>query len=107
MADKTRFNQVLEVLKKEGYSNERIAKLTADLTKAASAKFYTEAIATFSDEDMKAIEACTSQEEANFEIRTRFAEKTGKNPDIMMQEFLDTFAQGFLDQYQKDKNTKA
>jgi hypothetical protein len=60
-------------------------------------------MAAFSDEDMEVIEKCSSQEEANFEIRTRFAEKTGKNPDLLMQEFLNTFAQGFLGEYQKDK----
>lgn len=104
--DKSKLNQVADALKDEGYSDEQVAKLMENLTKDATAKFYTEAIAVFSDEDMKAIDACASQEQANFEIRTRYAEKTGKNPDVAVQEYIDTFAQGFLDAYHKDKQAQ-
>lgn len=106
MDKKADLAQVVDVLKKEGLSTEQITKIIEDLTKTAWSKFYTESLAVFSPEDLKAIEECTSQEEANFEIRTRYAEKTGKNPDTAMLEFLNTFAQGFLDQYYKDKAEK-
>jgi len=38
------------------------------------------------------------------EIRQRFAERSGKNPDEIMQEFLTTFANGFLQKYNEKGN---
>lgn len=97
------YQKVLEILKKEGISQDDLQKLAEDITKAASVKFYTEMIGALTEEDLAEIEKCTTQEEANMEIRTRFAQRTGENPDKLMQEFLDKFAGGFLKEYKKKK----
>ena len=102
-AGKTKFQQVLDVLKEKGYTEDQLAQFAADMTKAGFSKLYTEAMASFSDEDMAVIEACQDQEAANAEIRNRFIQRTGKNPDEEMQKFLDVFSDGFLAEYEKEK----
>lgn len=99
-----KIQEVTEILRKEGMSEEEIQKILEDITKAATVKLQSEMIANLTEEDLAAIDKCSSQEEANYEIRTRFYNRSGKNADSIMQEFLATFAQGFLDKYTLDKS---
>lgn len=99
------FKQVIEVLEKEGYPEEKIAQIVENLAKIASAKFYGEAMTIFSDEDLIEIEKIASDEEANQVIAQKFEQKTGRDPEIAMQFFLNTFAQGFLEDFKKDKQS--
>lgn len=102
----SKLQQVINILKKEGYGQEQTQKFTEDIIKLASAKFYSEMLANLTDQDMAEINKCTSQEEANIEIRTRFAKNSGQNPDLLMQQMITNFSQGFLDQYHQDKKKK-
>lgn len=104
MDNRTKFQQVIDVLKGKGYTEDQIAQFTAELTKTGFANLYTEAMALFTEEDMKAIEACATQEEANEKIKALYTLRTGKDAEAEMQKFLDTFSQGFLDQYEKEKS---
>lgn len=98
------YQQVLDILReKEGFSEEQLIKFSEDVSKVAMVKLQTEMLNALTEEDLAEIDKCGSQEEANIEIRMRFAERTGKNPDKVMQEFLDNFAQGFLEKYQSEK----
>jgi len=106
MNSNSKLEEVMKVLRKEGYSDEEIQKFIEELTKMATAKLYTEITANLTEEDKAEIEKLTLKEEADLEIKKRFYERSGKSLDDLMQEFLATFAQGFLDKYWEEK-TKA
>lgn len=97
------FKQVIEALEKEGVDQEQIAQIVEDLAKTASTKFYAEATALFSEEDLDEIDAAQTEDETNQIISRKFQERTGRDPEIAMQQFLNTFAQGFLEEYRKSK----
>lgn len=98
------FTRVVDILNKEGYSEEQISDMIADLTKTATTKFYAEAMALFSDEELDKIENLPEEEANDFIVKT-YSEKTGKDPELAMQQFLDTFAEGFLEKYYEDKQS--
>lgn len=106
MDQKTKFQQVIDILQEKGYTDGQITELAAGLTKESFARLYTEAAATFTDEDINAIEATKTQEEANEEIKKRYTLRTGKNADEETQRYLDTFCQGFLAEYDKEKQAQ-
>lgn len=98
-----KLDQVIKTLKEKGATDEQIAQVLAEVTKTAFAKLYTEAVTVFTEEDLKAIDQCVGQEEANFEIMTRYAERTGKNAQEVMQGYLDIFADKFLEEAKKEE----
>ncbi|HBQ50620.1 hypothetical protein A3B42_01845 [Candidatus Daviesbacteria bacterium RIFCSPLOWO2_01_FULL_38_10] len=98
-----KLQQVADILKQKGSTDEQIARFLAELTKANFAKFYTAAMTMFTDEDMATIEACTSEEHANEKIKELYQLRTGKNPQEEMQKFLDDFAIGFIAEYEKER----
>jgi hypothetical protein len=102
--EKTLLNQVTDVLKQRGNSDDQIAEFLADLSKEASERLYVEALAVLDDEDLKAIAATTIPQETNYEVLTRFAKKTGQNPNELMKGFLDEFSRKFLEECQKEKD---
>jgi len=100
----SKLQKVVDILKKEGYNQTQIQKFLEDITKAATAKFHSEMLANLTEEDMAEIDKCTSQQEANIEIRTRFAKNSGQNPDVLMEQMITDFSQGFLDKYHQEKS---
>lgn len=96
---KPKLQQVIDILKAKGTTDEQIAQIAAGLTKAANDQLYAEITNSLTEEDLKAIDACQNQEEANKEILKRYVEKTGQDPDQKVQQFLDLFAEGFLKEY--------
>lgn len=100
-----KLNQVVQILQGKGATEEQITQVLTEVNKTAFAKLYTEAMTVFSEDDLKAIEECTGQEEANFEIMTRYSEKTGKNAQEVMQNYLDIFADKFLEEAKKETPT--
>ncbi len=99
--------QVWQTLKKEGLDNEKIVQIAEEVAKLAADKFFTDAVSVLSDEDMQVINSCENEDQANFEVKTRFALTTGKNPDEVIQEYMAAFAEGFLEKYLKEKTTQA
>lgn len=93
-----KLNQVVQILQEKGATEEQITQVLTEVNKTAFARLYTEAMTVFTEEDLKAIEECTGQEEANFEIMTRYSEKTGKNAQEVMQNYLDIFSDKFLEE---------
>ena len=88
--------KVVEILKAKGWTDEQIANMSSDLMKKASSLLYTSAIATFTEEDMVAIEACETDEDANKKILELFQLRTGKNPQEELNGFLTKFAEEFI-----------
>ncbi len=99
----TNFQQVLLILKEQGCTDEQITDFCTNLAKTASEYFYSEAMLSFNEADLKAIEASQIQEETNNLIKSLYKERTGNDPDQKMQQFYETFSQGFLADYEKDK----
>lgn len=93
---------VIEILKEKGWSDEQIIQLTTQVTKTSFAGLYEEAIASFTDEDLKTIEACSNQEETAEEIKQLYSLRTGKNAEEEARKFVANFCQEFMVQYRKD-----
>ncbi len=93
-----KLDQVTKILQEKGATEEQITQVLTEVAKTAFAKLYTEAMTVFTEEDLKAIEKCTGQEEANFEIMTRYAERTGKNAEEVLQNYYNIFADKFLEE---------
>lgn len=102
-AQSPKLKEILDILKAKGWTDDQLATLTQDLTKVAFSKLYSEAMTSFTEEDLRVIEACTNQAAANVEIQKRYASRTGRDPNADMQQFLDTFAHRFMEEYQKGK----
>ena len=98
MEQKTKFLQVLEYLKKKGWTDEQITKLTEELAKTVFSQFYTEAISYLTNEDTDEIDKCGSQEEANIKIKDFYKLRTGRNPDEVATKFYDDFATKFFEE---------
>lgn len=98
-----KLQQVADILKQKGSTDEQIAQFLAELTKANFAKFYTQAVTSFTDEDMQVIEACNNDQEANEKIKELYKLRTGKDAQEEMQKFLEDFAIGFIVEYEKSK----
>lgn len=99
----TNFQQVLLILKEQGYNDEQITDFCTNLAKTASDSLYSEAMSSFIDDDFKAIDESKTQEETNNLIKKLYKERTNNDPDQKMQQFYETFSQGFLADYEKDK----
>lgn len=99
--EKTKFNQVIEILEGQGWTEDQIADLTFELSKAAFARLYAEAALYFTDEDLNQIEACQNQEEADKKIKELYRLRVGKDPEEKSQELFNVFADGFLEDYQR------
>ena len=98
-----KLKEVLDILKQEGWTDDQLAQLTTDLTKAAFSKLYSQAMIAFTEEDLQAIEACADQAAANVEIQKRYQTRTGRDATIDMQQFLDVFVEGFMAEREKDQ----
>ncbi len=104
MNDQSPNDQVIQILKSQGYTDDQIAKTIGEVATAGATQFYAEAMATFSDEDITAVEKCNTDAEADVMIKQLYRQKTGQDPEQKIQEFMMRFAKGFIEQYEKDKN---
>lgn len=99
MDQKNKFQQVIDILKAKGTTDEQITQISDGLLKAANDQLYAEMMGSLVEEDLQAIDNCSNQEEANKEIKNRYIQRTDKDPDQQLQQFLDNFAEGFLKEY--------
>lgn len=102
MDQKTKFQQVLDILKQKGMSDDEITEFAANLTKTNFTRVYSEAMSVFSEEDLEAVDKATTQDQANQIIAELYQVRTGKDPAVEMQKFLDIFCDGFLREYEKE-----
>ncbi len=96
------FLQLLETLKQKGWTDEQISKLSEEVAKSTFAKFYTEAVAYFTQEDLDAIEKCPTDVEANEKIKELYKLRTGNDADQEAEKYYTSFAQKFFEEMQKD-----
>jgi hypothetical protein len=101
--DQNKFNQVVDLLKQDGNTNQQVWEFLAELSQQMTNKVFTDVFTTFDEEDLKKIARSTSPQQANFKIRLLYLNKTGKNPDDEVQDLLDKFSDKFLEEYEKRK----
>lgn len=90
---------VIEIMQKEGVSEDRIADTVGGLIKASTAMLYQQAMETFSDEDMQQIESAPNDETANKLIVDLYAQRVGTSAEELMNIFLKKFVEEFIKNY--------
>lgn len=101
MDQNNKFGQVLKILQEKGYSEDQIIKITTDLSKLSFSRLYSEAMLSFTPEDLQIIEDCQTDELANEKIKDLYKLRTGKDPDAEAKKFLEVFSEEFLKQNSK------
>ncbi len=103
MDQNNNLEKVLTILKEQGATEKEIAQFLAELTKVGFGNLYSQAALLFTNEDLKEIEETQGDEASNNKIKEIYLKHTGKNPQQEMDKFIDTFCEGFLREYEKDK----
>lgn len=98
MADTAKFLQLLQTLKQNGWNDEQLAQLSEEVAKAAFARFYTEAVAVLTPEDLQVIEDCATDEEGQAKIKELYTLRTGKDPEAEGKAYYDTFVDTFFEE---------
>ena len=97
--------QMIDLLRKEGNTEDQITDFLAKLTSDIAQAFYDDAMGSLTPEDLKAIDKTTFPEETNYEIRTRYHARTGKSPDQVTGEMYENFAKKFIESYHQYKDS--
>ena len=104
---KSKMQEVIETLKETGSTEEEIQQVLEDVSKMVFARLNVEIMAAFSEEEIDQIEKDSgetpNEEEWEQKVKEMFIQKTGKNPDEMAIEYYEVFADGFLKEYENDK----
>lgn len=91
-------------MRRDGSSDDQIAEFLAHLSDQIGQDLNAKAFNAFTEEDVEAIKNATLPEEIDYQIRTRYFDRTGKNPDQEAQEVYREFAKRFLENYNKKDN---
>ena len=91
------FQPVIEILQKNGATENEIADTIGSLIKAATIFMYQQAMETFSDEEMQQIESASDDEQANKLITNLYAQKMGSTPEELTQLFVKQFITEFIE----------
>jgi len=94
-------NPVIEILEKDGASEEEIATAIADLTQTATVLLYKQALEIFSDEDMQKLESAPNEKDANKLIMEIYSQRIGSTPQEILNSFLKKFVQDFVQENSK------
>lgn len=94
-------------LKGKGFSEDKIADTAVEMTKSAFMLVYTNAMASFTEEDVKAVEDAETDEKANEKIAELYALRTGKNMQDVLNVFLTKVAEEYMAGFEKDGATQA
>lgn len=96
--------QVVEILKKEGLSDNQIRGFIEGLTKSLAAQMYTEMVSVLSEDEMKDIEKMVSDRQREVRMLDIFKKKTGKDAQEIANKFVEIFTTEFLKNYQENQN---
>jgi len=97
------FDQLIQTLKNDGKTEKEIGEVLAEIMRATSSKLYTELMLELTDEERKQIDGEDDDKKAKEMILSLYQKHTGKTPEQTVNEFKETFAKGFLEQYEKDR----
>lgn len=98
---KQNFNEVIEILKKEGLSDKQIGEFIVNLNNALSGHLYLILVESLSEEDMQKLNTVSDDVQRETQMRQIFEQKTGKDLKELSDTFIQTFTRDFLEGYQQ------
>lgn len=99
--DNPKLKEVIEILKKENATQDQIEEILSGIIESAYSKLYSEAMLALTEEDLVSIEH-SDETQVDEEIIYFYKLRTGKDPDEEVKQFIDNFAEGFLNEYSKN-----
>lgn len=101
----TKLERVIEILIDQGATDDQIVEFTTELSQKGFSQMYTEALGAFTDEDLDMIDKIPESEPERLaaEVKRLYKERTDNDPEEFMKKFLDSFAAGFLIEYEKEQ----
>lgn len=100
-------DNVIEILQKEGVSDEGIRTFIENLTKAIAQNMYTTIIAGLNEEDLQRLNAIVDEKEREKETKETFEKNTGQNLQRLSDQFVQTYVSEFVANYKSVKNQSA
>ena len=93
------FGEVIEILKKQGLSDEKIGKFVESLNNALSQNLYLTIVEKLSEEDMKMLNSIADEVERQSQMQQMFETKSGQSLKNISDEFIKSFTNEFLEGY--------
>jgi trans-2-enoyl-CoA reductase len=101
----SKMQQVLAVLQEKGYTDDQIAEVMDQIGQMAFNQLYAASEALFEDEDFVEIGEAANPEGLQKKIFEVYEKRTGENPQVQLNTFLDTVATNFLDSVNNPSET--
>lgn len=99
--------KLVAILKAKGFSDDKIADIGVEMAKNAFMLMYSNGVAAFTEEDVKAIDACETEDKGNEKIAELYALRTGKNVQDDLNVFLTKVAEEYMAAIEKDPSLLA
>ena len=96
METKTKLQEVQDVLKTKGYTENEVNEIVMQIYQVASNHFALRALAVLHEDDLVAVDASTDDNKASDELKKKFTERTQKNADDEIKNLIEYFAADFL-----------
>lgn len=102
-----KIEELLKLLIEKGIAQDEIMQVRDDLLASAYESFMKDALQVLTDDDLKAIEASPTQEEANAALKKLYTEKSGQDSQAVMKEIVEKKADELILQYNASNSIKA
>lgn len=93
-----KIHELISTLIQKGYDDEQIAEVCANIGEEAFEHFVNQAKTELSEEDLKSLEAVSSETEAHERLKELYQAKTGKDAQeeisMLIDKQVDAFLQG-------------
>lgn len=93
------FDQVIEILKKEGLTDEQVSQFVQNLTNALSEQLYLSMVEQLTEEEMARLNAITDDVQREQEMRQLFEQNSGQSLQDLSDSFIQSFTREFLAGY--------
>lgn len=95
------FDSVIEILKKEGLSDEKIGEFVLTLNNTLTQELYMILVEQLGEEDMQKLNLVTDETERQNQMRQIFEQKTGQNLKEISDGFVNKYVEEFLEGYRQ------
>jgi hypothetical protein len=95
---------IIEILQNEGASEDDIVHTISEIIETSSGILFAKVLEVLTDEDLQAIENCTSDEEADALIIRLYSDKVGATPQELMDIFYKEYVTTFINEHSKRMN---
>lgn len=97
------FDSVIEILKKEGLTDEKIGEFIVTLNNALTQELYMILVEQLGEEDMQKLNAISDNVQRETQMRQIFEQKTGQNLKDVSDGFIKSFTDEFLEGYKSSQ----